>query len=392
MNTPPTPSPDKLIPGISPDMSVQYFESSLGNSTSDHSYNPTCDFGNIFKDHTIDESFFSSYDDNDIIYINRKIEEAIKNADKEKPIFSKMFAQVTFQGPIDFNRFGNGITNMSSMFYKCNFTGPVFFETLDTSAVTNMDSMFHSTTFSQPPDFTDFKTKKVTTMKRMFKYSNLVTIDLSKWNISKVKDMSEMFSHLPAFNQQIPVSWSETSKHMFRMFYQSTAFNNGDNPLPEFPNCDKSEWLIGTQKRKLALQELQLFTDNVCPRCFTVYDELDNIGQWKCSYHPSPPIGGKFPCCGTLLKKRKRSIVEQYEFHIPKRGQYKIINGHRMFVPYVLEKGCTPCDHGSNLRPINVQRFIAVADYIDKDKVNPNAISHTGGTTKILRRNPVSPM
>ena len=64
----------------------------------------------------------------------------------------------------------------------------------DTSKVTNMDGMFYSMSNLTTLNLSNFDTSKVTNMHYMFNgMSNLTTLDLSNFDTSKVTDMSYMF-------------------------------------------------------------------------------------------------------------------------------------------------------------------------------------------------------
>ena len=290
------------------------------------------------------------------------------------------------------------VTNMAQMFQGTNLTLTLGDIKLNTNKVNNMESMFRATIFDvdQQPSFKALQTRSVTTMKSMFKNSNLGNptmerINLAGWNVSKVRNMSEMFANLPEFDGEIPSSWSHGSMtNCNGMFVNSTKFNNDGKALPLFPKASKMNWLAGTLKARKREKALLQFCpggmDNICTRCYTVYDELDNIGQWKCSYHPSPLDGDRYTCCNTVLRKRKRErLIVQYGFHTPAQGRYKTIGGRQIYVPYILEKGCTACDHGTNLAPVVLTDLFDLADYLNPDILCKEAVEIEAETITISR-------
>ena len=90
----------------------------------------------------------------------------------------------------------------------------------DTSKVTNMSHMFHDASSLATLDLSSFDTSKVTDMSWMFRnVPNLTTLDLSSFDTSKVTDMSWMFRNVPNLTT-LDLSNFDTSQvtNMFAMF------------------------------------------------------------------------------------------------------------------------------------------------------------------------------
>ena len=97
-------------------------------------------------------------------------------------------------------------TDSSSMFYYNKLIVPadkmkdildIDLSNFDTSKVTNMSSMFFGMSNLTTLNLSNFDTSNVTSMFSMFSHmSNLTTLDLSNFNTSKVTNMSDMFQGL----------------------------------------------------------------------------------------------------------------------------------------------------------------------------------------------------
>lgn len=90
------------------------------------------------------------------------------------------------------------VTNMTStnkMFYDCNKLTSIDVSRFDTSKVTDMYFMFGSCTSLKSLDLSGFNTSNVTDMKFMFAVcSGLTSLDLSSFDTSNVTDMDGMFA------------------------------------------------------------------------------------------------------------------------------------------------------------------------------------------------------
>ena len=115
--------------------------------------------------------------------------------------------------------------SMLLMFHKCkNMTFAASIDIPDLTKVTDMSWMFTDcTSFNQPLEKWDVS--KVTTMFRMFEDCHSFNQPLNNWNVSQVTDMTYMFSHCESFNQ--PLNDWDVSKvtDMCGMFQYCSAFN-----------------------------------------------------------------------------------------------------------------------------------------------------------------------
>ena len=97
----------------------------------------------------------------------------------------------------------SSITNMLSMFYRCNklkSVGDISY--WDVSNVTNMAYMFTGcVNFNQ--DILRWNVSRVTDMSYMFFGCVNFNQNISSWDVSKVKDMCAMFKLCKSFNQDL---------------------------------------------------------------------------------------------------------------------------------------------------------------------------------------------
>ena len=137
----------------------------------------------------------------------------------------------TKQDPIDFNDID--VSNLDS-FYGNDDNG-LFERTQfkyidisdwDVSSVTNMLSMFYRcNTLKSVGDISYWDVSNVTNMAYMFTGCANLNQDISRWSVSLVTNMSYMFCNCENFNQNIS-SW-DVSKvtDMCSMFYRCESFN-----------------------------------------------------------------------------------------------------------------------------------------------------------------------
>ncbi len=94
----------------------------------------------------------------------------------------------------------------------------------DVSKVKNMEQMFYyAVTFNQ--DIGDWDVSSVTNMRDMFNHAEVFNQDINEWVVSSVTDMGYMFMHADAFNQDIG-DWVVSSvTNMKGMFSSTYAFN-----------------------------------------------------------------------------------------------------------------------------------------------------------------------
>ena len=110
------------------------------------------------------------------------------------PTGKDMFKDINCITTIDFSNFGpSEISDMSGMFSGYSALKSINFKNLDTSSVTDMSSMFYDTSIISL-DLSKFNTSKVQNMKEMFSFAqNLETVILSNFDTSSVTNMDKMF-------------------------------------------------------------------------------------------------------------------------------------------------------------------------------------------------------
>lgn len=145
------------------------------------------------------------------------------------------------------------VTNMSNFFMSCGSLTEIDVSSFDTSNVTNMEGMFRnygggtvSSKLRRIIGIEKFNTSKVTTMKNMFQgHSLLESLDLSKWDISKVTDISAMFSNCTALSSIVGISnWDLSNATNFNsMFSKCTSLEYP--PITTFGNAKKPTTSIG---------------------------------------------------------------------------------------------------------------------------------------------------
>ena len=114
----------------------------------------------------------------------------------------------------------SSVTNMLSMFYKCNelkSVGDISY--WDVSNVTNMAYMFTGCT-NLNQDISDWSVSLVTDMSYMFFGCENFNQNISKWDVSKVADMCAMFKFCRSFNQDLS-KWN-----ISKVRYHSYMFEN----------------------------------------------------------------------------------------------------------------------------------------------------------------------
>ena len=120
-------------------------------------------------------------------------------------------------------------TDSSGMFFQVFFDGlenilEIDLSNFDTSKVTNMSFMFSGMSHLTTLDLSNFDTSQVTNMNNMFSgMSNLTTLNLSNFDTSQVTNMSNMFAVTPKLTT-LDLSSFNTSKvtNMERMFNNMT--------------------------------------------------------------------------------------------------------------------------------------------------------------------------
>ena len=232
-----------------------------------------------------------------------------------------------------------------------NPPGPI--DGWDTTGVTDMQNLFKDAKDFNG-DISDWDTSNVLDMSGMFDGAEVFNQDISEWNVSEVSHMDNMFRNAAAFDQNLERWKPSNVTHANGMLKGAVSFNS---KLPTFDNIMfYVDWLQGTKKLVLREKAVKQFTDMVtrqtCTRCFTVYNEIDNVGRWQCSFHPGSydTVGG-YGCCGRRHHSPRSTRWERLGYE-PDR----VVRTH---------SGCTPCDHGLNLVPIVLNDMLDVANYLD---------------------------
>ena len=141
------------------------------------------------------------------------------------------FGAGTKQDPIDFNDID--VSNLNSfsdnddngLFEKTKFKY-IDISDWNVSSVTNMLSMFYRCNeLKSVGDISYWDVSNVTDMSYMFAWCANLNQDISRWIVSRVTDMSYMFYNCVSFNQDIS-EW-DVSKviDMNDMFYKCESFN-----------------------------------------------------------------------------------------------------------------------------------------------------------------------
>ncbi len=120
------------------------------------------------------------------------------------------------------------------------FTGNTSFDSnvshWDVSKVTDMTNMFSGSAFNQ--DLSSWNVASVTNMSYMFSYNAAFNQDLSGWDLASVTNMEGMFEGAEAFNQDVS-TWDVTNVTiMDYMFYGASEFDNGGQSMDNTVNPD----------------------------------------------------------------------------------------------------------------------------------------------------------
>lgn len=167
-----------------------------------------------------------------------------------------MFYQCESLESVDLSSFNTeNVTDMSYMFSYCKSLKSLDLSSFNTAKVTTMDNMFaHNSSRTSLKLGAGFNTSSVTTMRGMFQYNNkmesfshalnlssctnlayffagcssLTNVDLTGFNLSKVKTMDCMFYHVPMLNEiKVNDSFRQTDATTVWMFC------NADDVAPE---------------------------------------------------------------------------------------------------------------------------------------------------------------
>ena len=158
----------------------------------------------------------------------------VKSFDELRKIIDDRYKKLgagTEQNPIDFNDI-----DVSNMVSFCDNDDIGLFEQTkfkyidisdwDVSSVTNMLSMFYRcNTLKSVGDISYWDVSNVTNMAYMFTGCVNFNQNISRWNVSCVTDMSFMFNYCVSFNQDLS-SWDVSSvTNMNAMFRGCKSFN-----------------------------------------------------------------------------------------------------------------------------------------------------------------------
>ena len=119
----------------------------------------------------------------------------------------------------------SNVTNMSGMFRECtNLNGPSNIGTWEISSVKDISNMFQSARiFNQ--NVGNWDTSNITNMGNLFSDCFLFNQNIENWNTSNVTNMSYMFYGTLSFNQNLS-NWNTTSvTNMGFMFCYAQSFN-----------------------------------------------------------------------------------------------------------------------------------------------------------------------
>ena len=179
------------------------------------------------------------------LIINKDYRDAkivVKSFDELRKIIEDRYDEFgagTKQDPIDFNDID--VSNLNSF---CNDNDNGLFEKTkfkyidisdwNVSSVTNMLSMFYRCNeLKSVGDISYWNVSNVTNMAYMFTGCANLNQDISRWIVSRVTDMSYMFYGCTSFNQDIS-NWDVSKvSDMEYMFYSCKKFNH-----------DLSDWVV----------------------------------------------------------------------------------------------------------------------------------------------------
>jgi surface protein len=125
---------------------------------------------------------------------------------------------VTVTGQIE-----SSVISLYDMFYNCPKLD-CDLSKWDVSRIRNMEGLFYlCAAFNS--SLSKWDVSNVETMYFMFEGCSIFNKSLKNWDVSKVQDMSEMFYGCTAFNQDLS-KWDVSNvKNMYEMFYECVAFN-----------------------------------------------------------------------------------------------------------------------------------------------------------------------
>ncbi len=109
-------------------------------------------------------------------------------------------------------------------------SGFIDLNNLTTSHVTNMTRWFENDKALSTLDLSTFVTSNVTTMFAMFYGSGVTSLDLSNWDVTKVRSFSGMFGNTSALTTLDLTNWgvgrTASDVSMYRMFFRTPELTN----------------------------------------------------------------------------------------------------------------------------------------------------------------------
>ena len=153
-------------------------------------------------------------------------------------------------------RFEEQLETCENMFYELENIIKVDFTNFDSSKVTDMNSMFYNCSNLEKVIFGDFNTSSVKNMFNLFYYcTNLTSVDLSNFDTSSVTSMRNMFFHCYSlkkimFSEKFVTSQVTNMNAMFSYNYELISLNLSSfdtskvtNFVLMFNNCKKLRYL-----------------------------------------------------------------------------------------------------------------------------------------------------
>ena len=107
------------------------------------------------------------------------------------------------------------VTDMSGLFYENEFCAGIDISRWNVSNVKNMSYMFAISAFDG--DISQWDVSNVIAMNSMFEYCKEFNSDISNWDVSNVTTMYNMFSWAESFNQDIS-KWKIRTTRIFGIF------------------------------------------------------------------------------------------------------------------------------------------------------------------------------
>ncbi len=146
-------------------------------------------------------------------------------------------------------------TSMKRAFAYTNFETIGNISSWDFSKVRDMSEMFFAASFNQ--DISDWDVSNVMNMSSMFESAASFNQDISDWDVSNVMNMSSMFRSAASFNQDIS-NWNVSSvENMMYMLFSAYTFNQ-----------DISNWDVSNVKHMFGMFDY-------------AYSFNQNLANWK---------------------------------------------------------------------------------------------------------------